>query len=213
VKLDLDHFFILTEDAPHCAQLLIKLGLVEGSPNTHPGQGTANRRFFFANSMLELLYLSDEQEARTGHARKLRLAERCVNAEASPFGLVLRQVGGSNKEPFPGWRYHPDYFAGVRYFHIGESADRLVEPLCIYLPFDFQTIDNEPHQPDRFDRLTELRISVPVSHPSVVLEAAAECDLVSIQLNEPHKMELVFNEAREGQVQDLRPAIPLVVRW
>ena len=30
---------------------LIRLGLREGSPNQHPGQGTANRRFFFANSI------------------------------------------------------------------------------------------------------------------------------------------------------------------
>jgi hypothetical protein len=35
--------------------------LTEGTPNIHPGQGTANRRFFFRNAMLELLWVNDEQ--------------------------------------------------------------------------------------------------------------------------------------------------------
>jgi hypothetical protein len=213
VTLELDHFFILTDTAPHCVEQLTALGLIEGSSNSHTGQGTANHRFFCRNLMLELLHISDAAEANNGPAGKLRLTERSGSDTASPFGLVFKQGGGSQKEPFPGWRYHPDYFSGVRYFHIGESADRLVEPLCIYMPFDLQPTKNEPSQASRFDRITKLIISVPVGRPSAVLEAAAECELISIRLNEPHGMEVVFNQARDGQVQDLRPAMPLVVHW
>lgn len=213
MTLELDHFFILTDKAPRCAEQLVALGLVEGSSNSHPGQGTANHRFFCKNSMLELLYISDADEANNGPASKLRLTERSGSDAASPFGLVFRQGGGSQKEPFPGWRYHPDYFSGIRYFHIGESTDRLVEPLCIYMPFDFQSTENEPLQAGRFARITQLIISVPVQRPSAVLKAASECEMISIRLNEPHQMEVVFNQAKEGQVQDLRPAMPLIIRW
>lgn len=213
MTLELDHFFILTDKAARCAGQLRALGLVEGSSNTHPGQGTANHRFFCQNAMLELLYISNEEEANNGPGRKLRLTERSGSDTASPFGLVFRQGGGTQKEPFPGWRYHPDYFSGVRYFHIGESRDRLVEPLCIYLPFEFQSTENEPPQARRFARISQLIISVPVERPSTVLKAAAECEMISIRLNEPHKMEVVFNQAKEGQVQDLRPEMPLIIHW
>ena len=45
--------------------MLLAAGLAEGSPNTHPGQGTANRRFFFESGFLELLYVHDELEAQS----------------------------------------------------------------------------------------------------------------------------------------------------
>jgi hypothetical protein len=48
---------------------MVKFGLLEGSSNAHPGQGTANRRFFFDNFMLELLWVTNPAEARTWESR------------------------------------------------------------------------------------------------------------------------------------------------
>jgi glyoxalase-like protein len=82
---------LCAEGAPEAA-VLLSLGLVEGSPNTHPGQGTACRRFFFANAYLELVFVVDEAEARAEPARATRLFERWSRRRkgASPFGIVLR---------------------------------------------------------------------------------------------------------------------------
>jgi hypothetical protein len=55
MTIALDHFFILTEPGSPQADLVSGIGLKEGASNNHPGQGTANRRFFFSNSTLELL--------------------------------------------------------------------------------------------------------------------------------------------------------------
>jgi hypothetical protein len=38
--------------------------MAEGEPNTHPGQGTACRRFFFRNAFLELVWVRDPAEAQ-----------------------------------------------------------------------------------------------------------------------------------------------------
>jgi hypothetical protein len=63
VTLEFDHMFICTAvDAPE-ADLLVAFGLTEGAPNSHPGQGTACRRFFFRNAMLELVWVHNESEA------------------------------------------------------------------------------------------------------------------------------------------------------
>ncbi len=62
--MEIDHIFICVNDDGRGADALKALGLVEGTPNVHPGQGTANRRFFFRNSFIELLHLTDESEAQ-----------------------------------------------------------------------------------------------------------------------------------------------------
>jgi hypothetical protein len=111
-----DHFFIFTDDAASAAQRLIDIGLLEGSSNRHPGQGTANRRFFLANSLLELLYVCDSHEADHGRAARLGFSRRLRDGSASPFGLIARSEAGLDGDPFPGWRYGPRYFADDQCF-------------------------------------------------------------------------------------------------
>jgi hypothetical protein len=65
MTFELDHLFICTKVGAAKAERLIALGLVEGSSSTHPGQSTANRRFFFRNAMLELLWVHNQEEARS----------------------------------------------------------------------------------------------------------------------------------------------------
>jgi Glyoxalase-like domain len=55
MPLEVDHVFICCSSGAPAAEALVRLGLREGSPNTHPGQGTANRRFFFGNAFLDKL--------------------------------------------------------------------------------------------------------------------------------------------------------------
>ena len=64
MPFELDHLFIFAVVGGPEADRLVSLGLTEGSGNVHPGQGTANRRFFFRNTMLELLWVADEREVR-----------------------------------------------------------------------------------------------------------------------------------------------------
>jgi hypothetical protein len=71
----LDHAFIACAAGATEGNALVRLGFVEGSSNTHPGQGTANRRFFFENFMLELLWVSDPAEAQSEQTRRTRSAK------------------------------------------------------------------------------------------------------------------------------------------
>ena len=217
MTLKLHHFFILTEPGAACAQYLSAIGLNEGSSNNHPGQGTANRRFFFANTTLELLYLSDAQEAETGRASRLRFGERASKADASPFGLIVSETPGheTDSEPssFSNWLYCPEYFEADQCFRVGTNSDLLSEPLCICMP------DNLPvsasalpvGNPDWV--LSELRISLPVKQVSSVLQSFANCDGVTLILNQPQCLELTFNRFRTGQTKDFRPDLPLGLHW
>lgn len=211
--LALDHFFILTAPGAPGADLVSSIGLIEGTANHHPGQGSSNRRFFLANSCLEFLYLRDADEAENGPGKRLRFAERLTDAKASPFGLIVKQVNESIDTPFPGWQYCPDYFRADQCFQVGENSDLLQEPLCICMPANLPRPENSPppENPDWF--LTGLRISVPVTQASPPLASIAKCRGISLSLDEPHLLELEFNQAQAGRLQDLQPALPLIIRW
>ncbi|HZM51635.1 MAG TPA: VOC family protein, partial [Vicinamibacteria bacterium] len=102
----LDHVFVCCAEGAPEAQRLARLGLSEGSFNTHPGQGTASRRFFFANAYLELFWVADAREARSALAAPTRLWPRwsARGAEASPFAIILRpDDGGNAAPPFASW--------------------------------------------------------------------------------------------------------------
>ena len=89
---EIDHIFVLTDAGAPAADALLQLGFTEGPPNRHQGQGTANRRFFFDNAMLELLWVESVEDASSPAARPLQLAERWMGRSnsASPFGICLR---------------------------------------------------------------------------------------------------------------------------
>jgi hypothetical protein len=139
MDFELDHVFVcVSEGGGPEADRLAGLGLSEGEPNTHPGQGTACRRFFLANAFLELLWVSVPVEARAGQARRLGLWERWAgrSAGACPFGVCLRpsrpKVAGL---PFAAWPYRPSYLPEPLCFHVGTDSSAARGPLLVYLPF------------------------------------------------------------------------------
>ncbi len=209
--MKLDHLFIMTEKFAPEAELLTDLGLVEGTSNSHPGQGTANRRFFFSNTALELLYVHDAKEADEGPGQGLRLRERASNPIASPFGLVMRRDGDC--PPFAGWRYQPMYFDPGISFLVAENSEYLDEPLCICLPEDPPSGLPQVESEKPFTEVTELRIHVPVDEPSSVLEAVAQVEGIRIQTDSPHLLEIAFGHEKEGKRRDLRPRLPLIISW
>jgi Glyoxalase-like domain len=104
MRLELDHLFVCTAPSAPEAEELVRFGLREGPPNQHPGQGTANRRFAFANAMIELVWVSDVQETQSERSRRTLLWERWSGREnkASPFGICVRPVDFQNTEsPLP----------------------------------------------------------------------------------------------------------------
>src|SRR5215467_2423669 len=111
-----DHVFVCTAIGAPEAERLIQFGLSEGTPNRHPGQGTACRRFFFSNAMLELLWLEDEVEARSAQTGATKLWERfsAAGQTDSPFGVILRPAPGIEPVcPWRSWSYRPPTMAGL----------------------------------------------------------------------------------------------------
>jgi len=213
MSFDLDHLFILTEPEAPQAELLSSIGLLEGKPRRHPGQGTANRRFVFKNGMLELLYICDSAEAIHGVGKPLRLLDRLQDKHASQFGIVVKSRPDALLDEVPCWDYQPPYLPAGQCFLIGNNSDVLEEPLCIIAPMLSPPMSTQPEQVSSFWELTEVNLSVPVVTASKPLSLLTECSLIKLHLSDHHLMEVVFNNRELGGSADLRPHLPLIIHW
>jgi hypothetical protein len=215
--LDLDHVFICCSHGAPEGDALVRLGLREGSPNTHPGQGTANRRFFFRNAFLELLWVSEPTEARSEQTRRTRLWERWSlrTSSACPFGIVFRRKGDQAiAAPFATWSYRPNYLPPGLAIEFADGAP-LEEPELVYLPFAHRT-GPPAHEPT--DHALSIRqvCGVTVGLPtaaglSQTSRAARSAGLVTYRSAAEYSIELNFPAVQEVMF-DLRPTLPLLFR-
>lgn len=211
--MEFDHFFILSSPGAPEADAIIDMGLIEGTSNDHPGQGTKNRRFFLDNTTIEFLYINNIAQAMNGPGKGLRLVERAIDIDGSPFGLVTR-VSSENTLPFfPSWKYYPDYFPKPMCFYVGDNSDNFAEPLCICMPPALPRPKKAPAPSNSGWSLTELQISIPGIGASAALSAFGECELVTIRYNQEHGVKLIFNNATKEESRNFMPDIPLIIEW
>jgi hypothetical protein len=223
MPVELDHVFLCVSLGAPEAEGLVALGLTEGPANRHPGQGTACRRFFFANSYLELLWVESPEEVQGEVARPLRLWERWAGRGAGtcPFGVIFRPAPpGDAAPPFPTWEYRPPYLPPSLTLHVGTNAACVEEPLLFYFPVprrpdslmrhDRQTLEHRAG----FRELTALRLFSPhAATPSPAMQAAEQTAAVGFHQGSEYLAEIGFDGERQGRRADLRPALPLVMCW
>jgi hypothetical protein len=213
MRIELDHLFVCAASEAPEAEELVRFGLREGPPNRHPGQGTANRRFAFANAMIELLWVSDANEVQSECPRRTLLWERWSGreGEASPFGICLRPADSKNTEsPFPAWEYRPAYLPHPLLMHIGEAG--VEEPMWIYLSF-MRRVDREHRfveHPIGIREITSLTLTTPVPLRSAASQRMVESGILSTQKGPKPLLEIGFDGKRRKELVDFRPHLPLV---
>lgn len=230
--MEIDHIFIRARaDAPE-ALALARLGLSEGSANRHPGQGTANRRFFFHNAFIELLWLADAAEARSAPTAPTGLWQRLggagpdgggLDSACSPFGVCFRPAPGADPQPpFASWPYRPAYLPSGLAVDI--AAAPLAEPMWFFLGFGGRPDAAPPERrqplahPNGWREITALRITLApgaADGDRVRSDTAAAARAAGVELVEgdAHLLEIGFDHEVAGRLHDLRPALPLILRW
>jgi hypothetical protein len=215
MRVELDHLFVCTVPGAPEAEQLVRFGLREGPSNQHPGQGTANRRFDFANAMIELLWVSDAREARSECTRRTSLWERWSGREskASPFGICVRPSDAQNAEsPFPAWEYRPAYLPDPLVMHIAETG--LEEPMWVHLSFARRT-DREQRFVEHaigIREITGLALTTPEPLRSIASQRMVESKILSSRTGAKPLLEIEFDGNRRNQSVDFRPHLPFVFR-
>ena len=215
-----DHVFICTSIGAPGAERLRQFGLVEGSPNRHPGQGTACRRFFFRNTMLELIWVHDAVEVQSDQTRRTMLWERWSEAgrATSPFGIILRPPPETREEcPFPSWEYRPASMPDLR-LHIAEGVGPK-EPMWCYMETARPPADAPPERrqplehPSGLREITGVRIVSPWLEETTITHAMTRAGVISSKTAREHLLELQFDGGLHGKRMDFRPDLPLVFTW
>ena len=215
---ELDHVFVMSSVGAPEGEELLRAGVPEGPPNTHPGQGTACRRFVLGNAYIELLWVRDENEARSEDVRRTGLWERWAGrfGDACPFGVVLRPSGEDQSPPFDTWEYRPSYLPSPLAIHVARGTP-LTEPAFFYLPFvrrggRFGATDKPADE--RTPAIAHVTMSGPrraTSGPALAVAAGGW--LTFEGSGHAHTMTLVLDGGRREDLVDLRPGLPAVLQW
>lgn len=207
MPLQLHHVYVCTSVGGAGAEDLVNAGLVEGTPNTHPGQGTANRRFFFESGFLELIWVHDEREAQSPLVAPTRLWDRWVErgGTANPFGLCFSSREGPGPVlPFSAWPYRPDYLSEGRCFLLADQQP-LSEPEVFVLswPQGQSPPDTEPKNHPL--GLREMRgVSVGLADPASIsgsLDAIRNAGLIEIHRSATPGLVIEFTSQRPFEIE------------
>lgn len=218
--MEIDHIFICVNDHDQAADTLKALGLVEGTPNVHPGQGTANRRFFLQNAFIELLYLIDESEAQSHLTAPTKLFERLKRSDnvASPFGICFRPSTVGEQPIFPVWEYRPSYLPASLKVDVGHAP--ISEPMWFFLsvakrPDEAPAERAQPlRHPNGFCNITGVRVSSP---DNLAFSTPANCANTlkgfDISHGDDHLIVLEIDQGASGHTHDFRPGLPMIINW
>jgi hypothetical protein len=211
---ELDHIMIFCNVGAPEAGALTEQGLHEGPGNTHPGQGTANRRFFFPNAYLELLWIENALEAGRPEVRGTRLLERWQRRAAGdcPFGLVFRPGPKGPVEPPKSWTYAPQYFPPGFSIEVARDVPPN-EPLLFYLPFaKAALVENNVELAEdtvQIGPITGVTVHLPETQAlSPALTALVASGALSVEPAREYLLDL-FHAGGPSQILDLRPQLAL----
>jgi hypothetical protein len=206
-------FVCVAEGAPE-ADLLVRFGLSEGPANTHPGQGTANRRFFFENSMLELLWVSDPAEAQSEATLPTALWDRWsrrLDPAVSPFGFVLRpQRASESHPPFPAREYRPRYLPDGLVMHIGDAPTS--EPMWVFAGF-LRAPETWRKGIEGKRQVTEVKIVSPADPQSATAAVIRSSGVIRFERGPDHLLDVEFDGGLAGRSVSFAPALRVAFRW
>lgn len=227
--LELDHVFVwVTKGAPEAAWLQ-KAGL-QLQPETHPhiGQGTASKIFIFENLYLELIWIEDEQAAAKNAARSgIDMVQRARwrKSGASPFGVGLhRLLGVEGPLPFPVTNYWAEWMQPNTNIEFAQSTSNMSEPMYFVLP-GYLSI-NTPGMEQRLketlqsnrhalgvSRLTNLKIITTSQKLTTTSAELTRGGVLNVERGKKPLAELTFDGGKQNKSVDLRPKLPLVLKY
>jgi hypothetical protein len=215
--MHIDHIFVFA-DAPHAvADELRAFGLTEGSCRVHSGQGTANRKFYFGNFFLEIIWVQNETEIRSPAVLPTGLWQRARPAEtgASPYGLCLANTPDTDRLFAAALAYQPTYFPAGLVIDVLPHAHNPSLPWTFRLPFKgTQATPTEPtdHR-SGLSQLTAATFGLPHYDPAdPLLQHTAHQPQLRFTAASAATLHLIFDHGRQGKTRDFT-AVPLRISY
>ena len=215
--MEIDHIFIFSNNKGKEADKLIDFGLTEGSSRTHPGQGTTNRKFYFNNFFLEILWVINEEEIQNTTTAPTKLWERSQHAQNkySPYGLGLENTQATDKLFKNSQIYQPNYFPE------GMSVDMITNEKSPVLPWTFRLPyrDTKKTHEEPVSHINGIRVLTQVEFEiDTVIEQGnfkdffIEFNKVSFKEGERLHLNLEFDHQAQGKEKEF-PELGLTIKY
>jgi len=104
----IDHIYIFSDKGQETDKL-VKFGLTEGSGRKHQGIGTANRRVFFENFYLEILWVQNPKEAQSVNSLGIWERSNYQTNSYSRFGICLKNTEDTDSIFTGSMKWQPDF--------------------------------------------------------------------------------------------------------
>ena len=231
--LRLDHVWIVVSpNAPERAALERAGFHISPQLNRHDGQGTASITAEFYNAFLELIWPDPTVKVDPGFERGVEKFRQRMNWRTSgwcPFGIGMARTGDPHAPlPVPAWSIAPGWLPPGSAIEIMTPRDDAVSPSFFVSPKELNVSEADNTRiaqsnskeaalyahPLGVKRLTSIRLIAPKTYqPIAALSYLQKDGIVNLDRGDQWTIELVFDGGTQKKRKDLRPDLPLLLRY
>lgn len=224
-RIEMDHVWIMVSpNAPERAALERAGFQISPDTNRHDGQGTASITAEFENSYLELMWPDSTVTVAPGlerAAEKFRQRMLWRSSGWCPIGVGLRRTTASSDAlPFPSWSWTADWMPkGSKMEMLTPRDDTrspalFIEPRALTDTGEQATRASRFHHPIGARQITGIRLISPKTYePIAALNYLQTQHVLSVEQGDQWLLELTFDGGKSKKSKDLRPDLPVVIRY
>jgi hypothetical protein len=223
--IELDHVWIIvSQNAPERAALERAGFQIAKDVNHHEGTGTSSITVEFENAYLELMWPDPNVPVAPSMERaaeKYRNRMLWRTSGWCPIGVGLRRNQPSNVSlPFQTWTWTADWMPKGSVMEMLTPRDDTRSPALFIEP---RALTNTAEQINRaalyhhsigVHRISAIRLMPPKTYqPIAGLTYLEKQNLLTIGHGDEWTLEVTFDGGKRARSQDLRPDLPLVIRY
>jgi hypothetical protein len=223
--VELDHVWIMVSaNAPERAALTNAGFQFAPETNRHDGQGAASIAIEFENAYLELMWPDASVSVAPGlerAAEKFRQRMLWRTSGWCPFGIGLRRAADFREPfPFPTWSWTADWMPKGEVMEMLTPRDDTRSPALFVEPAALSDAKKQAARASLYrqrigvHRITGIRLISPPSYePIPPLKYLQARHVVDVGQGDAWLMEVTFDAGKTNRSKDLRPSLPLVIRY
>lgn len=209
-----NHIFIFCDNHDEVANELIEFGLKEGSNRIHPNQGTQNRKFYFNDFYVEILWVHSIGEVTSKLTSPTQLYERSkykING-VSPFGLCINYSLQDDELFKNKLDYKPTYLPENMTIEVLTNVNSMTLPWTFRWKADISNLKN--NEPINFPEQKLLKVVFGIKKDEVKNNYLQifQSDRISFENLQSEFLKLVFSIIGNKQIKIFK-TVPLIIEF
>lgn len=227
--LEMDRLFFCVKDGLEVVSILQDIGL--NCPSTivkSNSQGTLSKIFFFQNIYLAIVWPGDNssqvlEQLQTGIDFSARANWQQTNA--SPFGIGLSRRQSNNSNLNINRDLIQDLVIDNNIYYSEQNQKNILEPFVFLLPdhlsfrnistLDFKQIKKFINHPLGIQKVTNVKVAVQKGkrRDSDIINTLKRYNVLTVDRDTEPLLELTFDRGIKEKVIDIRPLLPIIIKY